>query len=148
MAVQVVDGPTLTPCGGLTDRIPQSKSIRNFTSFLFPGSQNPYAANTAARGVMSQAMLDQLKVELVLRESAPQAATSRVYEVAVDLYISTAMPRIVRRGDMLQLSTGREARFVGVNFRTDDLHDQTAARVKKELTSHRDKGFNLVRLHI
>jgi DNA-3-methyladenine glycosylase I len=148
LAVQVVDGPTVTPCGGLTDRIPQSRSIRNYTSFLFPGSGNPYAANSAARGVMSQAMLDQLKVELVLRELGPQAATSKVYEVAVDLYISKATPRIVRKGYTLQLSSGGEASFVGVNFRTDDLHDQAASRVKKELTRHRDKGFNLVRLHI
>jgi DNA-3-methyladenine glycosylase I len=148
VAVKVADGPKVAPCGGLTDRIPQSRSIRNFTSFLFPGSGNPHAANSAASGVMSQAMLDQLKVELVLCESGSQAATSKVYDVAVDLYVSKAMPRIVRKGDTLRLSAGGDARFVGVNFRTDDLHDQTAARVKKELTKHRDKGFNLVRLHI
>jgi DNA-3-methyladenine glycosylase I len=148
VAVQVADGSGVTACGGLTDKIPQSQSIRDFTSFVFPGAGNPYAASKSARGVMSQAMLDGLNVQLALRASAAQAATSRVYEVSVELYVSDAMPRIVRKGHKLRLSSGSEARFVGVNFRTDDFHDQDAAEIKGELTSHRSKGFSLARLHI
>jgi hypothetical protein len=148
VALQVVDGPDVTTCGGLIDQIPSSQPIQSFTTFLFPGAGSPYAANTTARGVMNQEMLDGLKVEVVLREFAPQMATSKVYRIAVDLYISQAIPRIVRVSDTLHLSTGEDTRLLGVNFRTDDLHDQRASGVKAELTRHRDKGFNLVRLHI
>jgi hypothetical protein len=148
VAVQVVDGPGVAACGGLTDRIPPSQPIQTFTSFLFPGAGHPYAASAGGRGVMNQEMLDGLKVEVLLRGSARRAATSKVYEIAVDLYVSQTTPRVVRMGDKLCLSTGGEARFVGANFRTDDLHDQDAAKVKTELTTHREKGFNLVRLHV
>jgi DNA-3-methyladenine glycosylase I len=148
VAVQVPDGPGITACGGLTDQIPQSQSVQDFTTFLFPGSGNPFAAKRSARGVLTQAMLDELKVELVLRKSGTGSVASKVYEIAVDLYISDAIPRVVRRGGVLGWSRGSRAHFVGVNFRTDSLHDQTAAETRNELTNHREKGFNLVRLHV
>jgi hypothetical protein len=148
VSVEVADRDGTAPCGGLVDRIAESQPIHDFVSFLFPGTGSPFATDPAVRGVMTHSMLDGMTVQVVLRRSSPDTSTSRVYAVAVELHVSDALPRIRRRADKLALAVGGEARVVGVNFRTDDFHDKGTAQLKAELTRHREKGFNLARVHV
>jgi hypothetical protein len=146
--IDVADGRAATVCGGFTDQIPPSQPIQEFMTVLFAGCRHPNATSTSARGVITQEMLDGLKVRLVLRESAPQGAGSKGVRARRGSPRLGGDPAIVRVHDKLPLFTGGDACFVGVTSRTGTLHDQTAAQVNTELTRHRDKGFNLVRLHI
>jgi hypothetical protein len=135
--------PRLSPVGGFPPcTIRQDRSVREFTTYMFPGSGDPFSSD---KGVMTQAMLDGLKLELVLSTSA--AGASRVYEVRVDLHISERSPSIVRRGDRLHLSTGPAARLVGFNYYNQlKTYEAPLTHVNRELTNHAEKGFNLVRL--
>jgi hypothetical protein len=139
--------PSLSRVGGFPpDTIRPDGSVREFETFMFPGSGHPFSSD---KGVMTQALLDGLKVELVLSKSAAHPAASRVHEVRVDLHVSERLPSIVRRGNQLHLSTGPEARLVGFNYYdVSNTYETPPMQIERHLTNHRAKGFTLARLFV
>jgi hypothetical protein len=139
--------PNLSRVGGLgPDTVPSNPAAQEFTTYTFPGSGDPFSSD---KGVMTQTMLDGLKVELSVCRPGAGTRGGKVYEILVELRVSDRLPSIVRHDDKLGLSTGPEARLVGFNYYNAlKTYDAPLSQVKFELNNHAERGFNLVRLFV